>query len=194
MAHDTDDLELPINNIEIEALADRILVREVFAREVFVNDTDARRIGFILRGEKAAAEQRNVHHAKVTGADDVPDRVGHLIFGRRLWSAIEPEWQIVLIIQWKCAVHQRDRANAGNGCDLFGELVFAGPELRGGAAGGRRREADSKADDVVRIESGVDGPESDESANGEAGADEEHDGERHFGDYENVLRAETHAA
>ena len=55
MPDDADDLELRIDEIEIEALADGVLISEILARKIFVDDADARRIPAVLRADEAAA-------------------------------------------------------------------------------------------------------------------------------------------
>ena len=45
-------------------------LREIIAREIFIDDANGGGIGVVLRVEETAAQQRDVHHFQIVGPDD----------------------------------------------------------------------------------------------------------------------------
>src|SRR5215469_7816052 len=115
MRDDTDDFELFIDEVEVETLANGVLIGEVFAREIFVDDADAGRTSGVLRAEEASAEQRNFHYLQIIGPNDVPVSVGHAVFGGGLGSAVDPKRQVIFFGYGDRAAHQRNSLHTGDG-------------------------------------------------------------------------------
>ena len=77
VAHHADDFRFDIDDSDVDPLADGILIREVLARETFINHDHWRRMFVIVLSEEAPAVQWNSHHAQVVRLRQVKKRLLH---------------------------------------------------------------------------------------------------------------------
>src|SRR5271156_38322 len=96
VADDSDNLRLSIHDADVDALADRILIGEIFARETFINHDHRRRMFVIVLCEKTPAVQWNSHRAQIIGSGEIEKRLLHLTLTGRLGLPTEPKWKFVV--------------------------------------------------------------------------------------------------
>src|SRR5215475_3112517 len=67
-------------DLRLDALADRVFVREIALGESLIDDQDSRTSRVVAFGESAAGEQRNLHHVEIIETDRAEMRAGQLAF------------------------------------------------------------------------------------------------------------------
>ena len=167
-----------------EGLADRALAGPVAAGERLVDDGDARRVGAIGVGKRAALDDRHAHRLEVLGRHDRRfDRVAVVV---RLMPIGHPDLPAVRVHLQRHARRQRRRLDAGNRRHardrLLVELAAALVRIPQHPGVGRHDR------ELVDREAGARALRGDEAARQQRGDDEQQRGHRHLPGDERVAQ------
>src|SRR4029077_5543460 len=89
--NNADNLRLGIQDGHMDSLADGILLRKIFPREVFIDDNHWRRMFVVPIGKKSSTIQRNLHRAQVSWLRAVIEKLLHFAFVGGFGLAFEPK-------------------------------------------------------------------------------------------------------
>src|SRR5262245_28316912 len=110
----------------MDSPTDGIFGAEVSAGQDLVNHYDVRTSFIILIMEKAALFERDAHDLEIFRLDSIDQGHVHFALTCGFWPAIEPEEQVVLILQGGCADRERRCLNPGCGADRLAKLAQLG--------------------------------------------------------------------
>ena len=118
VADDADDFRLNIEQPDVDALADGIDVRKIFARERRVNHRDSGRMFVVAVTQEAPALNRNAHGLLIRRRHQIKKRKRHIVLvgGRRL--AFEPERNFGIAGHGQRAADHGDGFHSGDAFEL----------------------------------------------------------------------------
>ena len=176
---DADDLRRQLSHAGDQGAADRILAGKVPARERLVDDHDVRHARAVALVEVAPGANRNAERLEVSRRHEMTIRVRPLAH-RRQRPAHHRDRRRRLSAGERHAIGQRRRRRAGQRRQALIELLVERDELLAVVA--LRRQHQLRGEDAVRLEAGLDALEPGETGQQQAGADQQHERQRHFGD------------
>src|SRR6185436_7119044 len=167
--------------------AERVAVREVALHQRFAYDDHVRFLAHLALGEQTAADERNLQAVEEAVVDDANVRNRFLAGGRRR-LANDAEASGGAAAGERQEADEARALDAGNGGEARRERVEElDPLLIVRVA--RRRNGQPRGEHMAAVESRVDAAQRAEAAQHQARADEQHHGERHFGDDERLTDA-----
>ena len=185
--------------LKAHPLSERLLAAEVAACYRFADDCSQRRAFIVFRGEVAAVRHRNPHRLKVLQPDDV--RV-HNVRVLGIGAAALAAAYVVgtfLALNEKAEVAagtaQRDdarkagRFDAGKRFDPLDDLPVEFAPLRFCVL--QQIDVDPGVENFVGIETGIDALRIAQAAQEQAGADQQHQRQRHLRHHENIAKTEA---
>ena len=186
MPDHSDNFRRHIQDVEVDALSDGVLIAEIELSKTLVDDHDHRGV-FIIRGrEKAAAQERNLHRLQIIGLHGVKNRLLHVALAGWLRLALQPEWDFGIAGHGHGPHRERSRLNAWNRADLILHLPQGrSSSTRSGPGGRWQRYAEGKQ--LVGTKTRVDAPEFGKAAQHQSGAGQQYDRQSHFRSYERAL-------
>src|SRR6516225_1358724 len=188
-----DDFSRDVQDVEVDVLADGILIAEVELGKALVNNSNYWGMLVIRRCEEAATLEGNPHYLQIIGLHGVEGRLLHLRLGRGLGLPFEPKWHCGITPHGHGRKSQRGGLNPRDRSELRLNPAPGGSNGIGVWAG-CRRERQPKGEQVMGIEAGIDTPELGKRANHQSSAGQQYERERHFCDHENALGAMPDAA
>ena len=170
-------------HLEGETLADRIGIVKDLAHQGLVDDDDGSGRGRVAIREVAAFDELNAHRAEVARARRLKERCRRGSIGARHRIALGDHGRLGAAAFERNGAVQPDAVDAGQHDETLQDLAMErGP---GGAIGILRvRQIQPGGDDAFGIEAGIDRHQPAEAAQREAGADQQHHGQRPFDDDE----------
>ena len=94
-----DDFSRDVQDVEVDVLADGILIAEVELGKALVNNSNYWGMLVIRRCEEAATLEGNPHYLQIIGLHGVEERFLHLRLGRGFGLAFEPKWHFGITLQ-----------------------------------------------------------------------------------------------
>ena len=114
VADHADDLRQLSESVDVDALADGILMGKIFLGKDFIDHDDERGVLVVLGVKKRPRQQRNSHRLQVVRFDDVVDGPVHVVFVRRFWLALKPKELFVVAAQGNRSPRLRNRLDTGD--------------------------------------------------------------------------------
>ena len=140
MPDHADDLRQLIEQVQVDALAERILVGEILLGKDLIDHDHQRRVFIVVGSEEPAVEQRNAHRLQIVRFDDVVDGPVHVVVVGRLRLPIEPEELLVITAQGDRSPCLGDRLDTWDGGEFVVEPTEGGADrIRVGAHHRRRK-------------------------------------------------------
>src|SRR6266567_7208650 len=99
VSNNADNLRLRIQDAHMDSLANGILFRKIFPREVFIDDHHWRRMFSVPLGKKSSTIQRNLHRAQVSWLRPVIEELLHFAFVGGFGLAFEPKRKFAVAAQ-----------------------------------------------------------------------------------------------
>ena len=187
--HDADDLDQRVTRVVAagpDVMAYRVFVGPVAARELLVDERDARRVFGVGLCEVAPLENGDAQRAEVIGAGGGglgERRLARL--GRRL--AIDDERGLPAVVAERQARRKADRFDARQRAQPRDELVIEINPLRLFLIL-RIRQRDAEGQQVVHVEAGVHMLQAVKAADHQPGAHQQHHRHHHLGDHQHVAQ------
>ena len=183
-ADDLDPLGLQLAYADQDALADGGFVGERLGGELLIHHHHFAVAGIVGVGEAAPGDQRRVHGFEVAGKDEeVIHRLKLARVGQRGSEAPADGEE---------GSGERKRSGGGDAPHAGNRAQFVRQVADPGRALRRLRSAASaereKRQQVAGIETGIDALKFQETAHHQPAADQQHEGERHFGDHHHVAQ------
>ena len=169
-----------------DAFPDWIFAWPIFSRESLVDQSDSLAVLVVGFGERAALEQRNAHRPKIISRNEAP--VDAFRRGsRRQWAIFDSQRGIPVTVAHRQEMDAASGLHAWQMGDPLENLTVISPRAFRRVLEISRRKLEG--DYLVGFESGIDVLQSPEALDEESSADDERQGQRYLGDYEERTQA-----